>query len=94
MDDQICPIMISFFHSWPGCTEAPCMTCGATVYEQQENLDRIREMEGWVICLLCALELKQKCPEFPGIDAQMWKGHMREPNVLPAFKKLVELLKK
>lgn len=88
-------VLISFLHSWPGAVEAQCALCGEGVYEQQANLDRMEAENGWVICVACALALKTVYPGlFPTVDAQLWEGHVRAPEMTAETKPIVDLLNK
>jgi hypothetical protein len=54
-------------------------------------------MEGWVLCVVCALKLKLENPSlFPELEGQLWEGHIRQPEpargnewMLKAFQKKV-----
>lgn len=88
-------VLIAFLHFWPGAAEARCLLCGDTVYEQQANLDKMKAENGTVICIACAIALKARYSKlFPTVDAQLWQGHVREPQSAPEFKPLLDLLNK
>lgn len=87
--------LISFPYPHEGSVEAQCTTCRAPVYEQQANLDRIKQEgeDGYVLCLACVLGLKALYPDkFPEIDAQLWEGRVRKPETTPLTQPLLDLL--
>jgi hypothetical protein len=89
------PVLISFFHLCPNCVTFDCMNCGRTVYEQQKNLDRVREMDGFVICVGCALLLKAQLPEeFPVLKGQLWQGELQKAKPAPGAESILEFFNK
>lgn len=86
-------VLISFPIPDPSFSEAVCQLCGSTVYEQAENLARVAKEDGYLICVYCALNLKAKLPDrFPAVDAQLWEGHVRKPELVPEMKPILDFL--
>lgn len=96
MDDMSeVPVLISFFHPCPGCVAFDCMNCGRTVYEQQQNLDRVQKMDGFVICVACALLFKAQFPEeFPLLKGQLWEGELQKAKPAAGAESILEFFNK
>lgn len=73
-------LLVSFPIYSDGFSPVACDTCGGALYEQEVNLARVRETEGFVICPDCAMLLKMRCPELD-LPAQLMDGRVQEPEI-------------
>ena len=86
-------VLISFPFAEVGWAEAKCQLCGSLVYEQPENLERLQRPEDILICVACAVAMKAANPElFPTVDAQLWEGHVRNPEPAPGNRPVIDFL--
>ena len=86
-------VLISFPIPQPGWPEARCQLCDSLVHEQPENLEMVKQMDGYLICVFCAMEMKAANPElFPTVEAQLWEGHVRKPEPVPEAKPILDFL--
>lgn len=64
--------------------QAKCDCCETSVSEHKENLERVRGMGGYVICVACAIKLKlsvlgYRMDRSPATAAAEWREHVRRP---------------
>lgn len=101
------PVLISTRHVFPGAQQARCVLDEShIVWEQPVNLETVKELHGYVICLDCAVTLKLtpeaidprlKGVDLPTLEGQLWNGTLREgaeDQMLPLYREAVEMLRK
>lgn len=71
-------------HSFPtpyeGAAICFCSLCNELLYEDRENIARVLESEGFIVCPKCSIELKLLEPSLM-TEGQMRHGHIEEPDV-------------
>jgi hypothetical protein len=74
-------ILVSFTHPFAGAQQTRCdlKECGRVIYEHPKNLERIREKEGTVICIECAIKIRKEVGSNFTFRGQLWNGEFREP---------------
>lgn len=74
--------LVSFPHKFAGAERVPCdLGCGALCYEHPENIANTRASGGYVICVFCAIEMKQRYGINFDLDRQLWHGAERKVEV-------------
>lgn len=79
-------LLTSFPFPYDGAAICFCHLCNELLYEDRENIARVLESDGFILCPSCSVELKLMEPSMVA-DVQMRKGHIVEPQMKSEFAK-------
>lgn len=87
------PVLLAVKVPFPGGQLVTCDCCPNQVIEHPANIKLVREQNGFIVCVVCALELKMTYPDiFPELGGQLWEGRVRDPEIHANWKSLIDLL--